>query len=88
MTPTWVRLNWPGQKSLPGCGMPESVGDGFQPRLSKFCPGGNSPSFQVSQMVRWLSLFDVIENSRPSASMASHSPPTVAVAQSKPPYVR
>ncbi len=81
------RLNWPGQKSLPGCGLSVFTGSGSLPVLSKFRPSGQSPFFQVSKTTRCASELVVTENSLPSASSASHSPPTVAVAQSKPPYV-
>jgi len=64
------------------------TGSGSLPVLSKFCPAGQSPFFQVSKTVRWLSELVVIVKRRPSASIESHRPPTVAVAQSKPPYVR
>lgn len=64
------------------------TGSGSLPVLSKFCPAGQSPFFQVSKTIRWASELVVIENSLPSASMASQRPPTVAVDQSKPPYVR
>ncbi|MDQ1014866.1 hypothetical protein QFZ43_001415 [Streptomyces afghaniensis] len=55
--------------------------------LSKVWPGCQSPFRQVSKTIRWASELVVTENGRPSASIESHSPPTVAVDQSKPPYV-
>ncbi len=50
------------------------------------CPGAQSPFFQVSKTTRCASELVVTVNSLPSASIASHMPPTVAVIQSKPPY--
>ncbi len=63
------------------------TGSGSRPVLSKFWPGSQSPFFQVSNTTRCTSELVVIVNSLPSASIASHMPPTVAVIQSKPPYV-
>lgn len=81
-----MRLNWPGQKSPPGCSVSVFTGSGMCPVLSKFCPGAQSPFFQVSKTTRCTSELVVIVKSLPSASIASHMPPTVAVIQSKPPY--